>query len=456
MREEKIKVASLKPFKKATIQWLFEHDGRTDDRHSHSNKDIDTTKSYLNYDLCQKQGTVYKRFKKRLSEVKCLARDDVNVIDSLVVHLPEDVKKGDERKFFEGVYAFACNDYDEKNIVTASVHRDETREHIHIDFIPVVEKLNKKKGIMEERVSHEDKINKWGSKPKEYFNMLHIRLSEYMKNYLGYEVSILNGATANGNKTILELKSETLEMKNKNLEKQIDNLQVEKRNLKKEVEKWKKKKEENNESRSNLLESIPPLRLEEYPIKPEPPQKPKESSQFAFLYANKKEEREERRVKKKYEKEKKIYDNKILPAWQKECASIDERNSITRKEWERQYKTSENIKKAENQISMELSRVNVYKQQIQEQLRKVEVEKKKLEEERRKLEMEIKHQVECYQQDVQQGIQREIDKLFKDTPTSREERLEEFCKSFNYGESNILELFEEQEKELTKTIEKQV
>ena len=86
-------MASLKPFKKATIQGLFEHDGRKDDKHSHSNKDIDVTKSYLNYDLCQKQGTVYERFKKRLSEVKCLARDDVNVIDSLVVHLPEDVKK---------------------------------------------------------------------------------------------------------------------------------------------------------------------------------------------------------------------------------------------------------------------------------------------------------------------------------------------------------------------------
>lgn len=441
-------MASLKPFKKATIQGLFEHDGRKDDKHSHSNKDIDVTKSYLNYDLCQKQGTVYERFKKRLSEVKCLARDDVNVIDSLVVHLPENVKKGDERKFFEGVYAFACEDYEEKNIVTASVHRDETREHIHIDFIPVVKKLNKRKGIIEERVSHEDKINKWGNKPKEYFNTLHIRLSEYIRNHLGYEVSILNGATSNGNKTIQELKVETLENKNIDLKKQIEKLQVEKRDLKREVAKWKKKKEANDESRNNLLESIPPLRLEEYPIKPEPPQKPKESTQFAFLYSNKKEEREERRIKKQYEKDKKIYDNKILPAWQKECASIDERNAIIRKQWESKYKTSQNIKKVENQITMELSRVNAYKQQAQEQLRKVEEEKKKLEEERQK-------QVESYQKDIQQGIQREIDKFFKGTSTNREERLEKFCESFKYGETNLLEIFEEQEKELKKSIEKE-
>lgn len=58
-----------------------------------------------------------------------------------------------------------------------------------------------------------------------------------------YKVSILNGATANGNKTIQELKAETLENKNIDLKKQIEKLQVEKRDLKREVAKWKKKRE---------------------------------------------------------------------------------------------------------------------------------------------------------------------------------------------------------------------
>ena len=169
---------------------------------------------------------------------------------------------------------------------------------------------------------------------------------------------------------------------------------------------------------------------------------------FFWLNSNKKEEREERRIKKQYEKDKKIYDNKILSAWQKECASIDERNAIIRKQWENKYKTSQNIKKVENQITMELSRANAYKQQAQEQLRKVEEEKKKLEEERQK-------QIESYQKDIQQGIQREIDKLFKCKSTNREERLEKFCESFKYGETNLLEIFEEQEKELKKSIEKE-
>ena len=93
-------MANIKKFKKAEVWNLLTHNERKDDSHSHSNESIDVTKSYLNYDLCTKEGTAYERFKKRLSEVKCLKRDDVNVMDSLVVQLPENVKKGDERKFF--------------------------------------------------------------------------------------------------------------------------------------------------------------------------------------------------------------------------------------------------------------------------------------------------------------------------------------------------------------------
>lgn len=248
-------MASLKPFKKSAVKDLLQHDSRKDDSHSHSNESIDVTKSYLNYDLCTKEGTAYERFKKRLSEVKCLKRDDVNVMDSLVVQLPENVKKGDERKFFEGIYAFACQDYDEKNIVTASVHRDETREHIHVDFIPVSEKFNKRKGITEERVSHEDKINRWGSKPKEYFNTLHIRLSNYMSKYMGYEVSILTGATANGNKTIQELKAGTLKNKNEELEKQIENLEKKKEENQAEVAELQEKIMQYDPPKKNLMES---------------------------------------------------------------------------------------------------------------------------------------------------------------------------------------------------------
>lgn len=213
-------MAHISKFKAVEVVGLLEHNGRTGATrpHIHSNQDIDVTRTKENYELCVGEGTAYERFKQRMQQVHCMKRDDVTVLDSLIVTLPKDVKLEDTRRFFEGVYKFACNDYGEKNIINATVHMDENTPHIHIGFIPVIEGT-RRNGEPVEKVRHSSLITKY------YLDTLHQRLSESLKKELGYEVQILNGATENGSKTVAQLKADTLTKQADELQQQVDTLQ---------------------------------------------------------------------------------------------------------------------------------------------------------------------------------------------------------------------------------------
>ncbi len=214
-------MAHIEKFKSTQVNGVLLHNTRTGDteQHNHSNEDIDTTRTKDNYELHSAEGTAYERFKARMEQVHCMKRDDVTVFDSLVVTLPKDVKDGDERKFFEAVYAFACGDYGKENIINATVHKDETKPHIHVGFIPVVTgKLRNGKPC--EKVRHSALIT------KTYLDQFHTRLSDFVKEQLGYEVEILNGATAGGNKTVQELKADRAKHKADQLQQRVDELEV--------------------------------------------------------------------------------------------------------------------------------------------------------------------------------------------------------------------------------------
>ena len=223
-------MAHIKKFKAAQVNGVLEHNARTDETrpHNHSNEDIDTSRTKDNYELHSTEGTAQERFHARLKELHVMKRDDVTVLDGLVVTLPKDVKPEDERKFFEAVYAFACEDYGKQNIINATVHKDETSPHIHIGFIPVVQgKL--RNGTECEKVRHSSLIT------KTYLDTFHQRLSDYVSDHLGYEAEILNGATANGNKTVQELKADRAKQKADQLQQRVDELEGEVKDLKQTI-----------------------------------------------------------------------------------------------------------------------------------------------------------------------------------------------------------------------------
>ena len=200
---------------------LFDHYERKEGI-KFKNQEIDKTKSYLNYNLAPSKNLSQREIlNQRLSEVKLLKRNDVNIICTWIITLPKTIKKDseEEKLFFKESYNFLKNKYKEKNIVSSYVHKDEVTPHMHFCFIPVV--IDKKKNI--EKVSAKECIT------REDLKKFHKELNDYMINIFNRDIGILNGATVNGNKTILEMKNQKLEEEynlKKEIYKEIENLYI--------------------------------------------------------------------------------------------------------------------------------------------------------------------------------------------------------------------------------------
>ena len=166
---------------------------------TYKNQEIDHSKTYLNYNLAPEHTgmTDYEFMKKRCEEFKVLKRKDVNWLVSWVITMPTDYK-GNKALFFREAYNFMANRYGKGNVVSAYVHLDETSPHMHFCFVPVI--FDKKK--QEYKVNAKQCINKVELK------QIHPEMQEYLENKLQTKVNILNGATAEGNKTVEQLKNE--------------------------------------------------------------------------------------------------------------------------------------------------------------------------------------------------------------------------------------------------------
>lgn len=178
---------------------ILVHCDRSDPNRTYKNQEIDHSKTYLNYNLApeHKGMTDYEFMKKRCEESKILKRKDVNWLVSWVITMPADYT-GNKALFFREAYNFMENRYGKDNVVSAYVHLDETSPHMHFCFVPVI--FNKKK--QEYKVNAKQCINKVELK------QIHPEMQEYLENKLQTKVNILNGATAEGNTTIDQLKKE--------------------------------------------------------------------------------------------------------------------------------------------------------------------------------------------------------------------------------------------------------
>ena len=196
-------IASLCKATRGVSGNLFDHYERKKNI-KFKNQDIDKTRSYLNYNLVPDRNLSQREIlNNRLSEVKVLKRDNVNVTCNWVITLPKTIKENseEEKLFFQESYNFLKNRYGKKNVISSYVHKDEVTPHMHFCFIPVV--IDKKKNI--EKVSAFELIT------KKELNSFHKELNNYMSKIFNRDIGILNGATANGNKTVLEMKNEQLE-----------------------------------------------------------------------------------------------------------------------------------------------------------------------------------------------------------------------------------------------------
>ena len=200
-------MANLKHFHRSAVRSILNHVTRTD---NYSNKDIDYSRSKYNFSLTTHDA--HEFYKKRLSEVHCLNRANVNTLSSWCVTLPKGVKKEDQRKFFEETVNFLNKRYGENNCVSADVHFDETTPHLHYCFIPIVYDEKKQR----------EKVDRKSIFTLKELKTFHTDLQTHINQALGYEVQILTGELkTRKNLSINELKEKTAK-KLEEIEKSYD------------------------------------------------------------------------------------------------------------------------------------------------------------------------------------------------------------------------------------------
>ena len=118
---------------------------------NHTNKDINPTKTRLNYYIKKNELTYTKEFDKYLKENNLQGHLRSNSIIMCQMIFTSDqaffdkIGEGETKMYFDECYKFICNykNLGEKNIISAVVHLDEDVPHMHLMFVPIVHTKDK-------------------------------------------------------------------------------------------------------------------------------------------------------------------------------------------------------------------------------------------------------------------------------------------------------------------------
>ncbi len=118
---------------------------------NHTNKDIDPTKTHLNYYIKKNELTYTKEFDKYLKEnnLQCHLRSNSIIMCQMIFTSDQSffdkIGEKETKRYFYECYKFICNykNLREKNIISAVVHLDEGAPHMHLMFVPVVHTKDK-------------------------------------------------------------------------------------------------------------------------------------------------------------------------------------------------------------------------------------------------------------------------------------------------------------------------
>ena len=192
-------------YTKGTLGHMLGHYDRTKDG---LGENVVSERTRLNYNLAVEDQPLKQLdfVHKRLGEVRCLKRKDVNVLCDWVITMPKNLADEYREPFFKAAYNFFAEKYGRDNVVSAYVHMDEMQPHMHFAFVPVVAdrkrdgwKLSAKEAITRADLQH-----------------IHEQMQTQLTQELGVPVNLLNEATIEGNRSIKELKRGTaIEVVNK-------------------------------------------------------------------------------------------------------------------------------------------------------------------------------------------------------------------------------------------------
>jgi len=118
---------------------------------NHSNKNIDSSKTELNYYIKKNELSYIKEFDriKERNNLKGQIRSNSIIMCEMVFTSDQkffdEIGYNESKRYFQESYNFICNykNLGEENIISAVIHMDEDTPHMHLLFIPVVHTTDK-------------------------------------------------------------------------------------------------------------------------------------------------------------------------------------------------------------------------------------------------------------------------------------------------------------------------
>lgn len=123
----------------------------------HSNKDIDPTRTHLNFYFKKNELSYIKEFDKlkKDRDLKGNIRSNSIIMCEMMITSDSDfferIGEKETRRYFEESYKFVCNykNLGEENIISAVVHLDEEVPHMHLIYVPVIHTKDKEENEVE-------------------------------------------------------------------------------------------------------------------------------------------------------------------------------------------------------------------------------------------------------------------------------------------------------------------
>ena len=139
-------------YKKDNLAGLYKHNERKNT--NYSNKDINKNNSIKNYSIKSCNTTYLNALKKLIQENNLQGRiiKTTNIICEFIItsdrEFFEEIGEEETKRYFETAYNFVSQykNLGEKYILSAKVHMDESTPHLHLVFVPVIHKIDKKSG----------------------------------------------------------------------------------------------------------------------------------------------------------------------------------------------------------------------------------------------------------------------------------------------------------------------
>lgn len=152
-------------YKSGSINYIGREEYRQD--YKHKNGDIDKGRSHLNVTIGNKEKTLYRAWKNRLDKlgIEIPKRKTQNVMEQIMITASPDffkelgwdcrAAKGwshedipiEIKKYFNDALRFTKEYIGSENIISATIHFDETSPHMHVDYIPIISGKRKRKDV---------------------------------------------------------------------------------------------------------------------------------------------------------------------------------------------------------------------------------------------------------------------------------------------------------------------